>query len=173
MINNSVRFLRRGEGRGGGGDSWAALNQFYQELGDTFHHPLLRGASLRDADAVGARIPAGATRATKATGREAVAVAEADVAALLANGARRRSRRAGRCETSGHRCRAQAHASRRASQMAVLRWRVSTMALWRARRTDAGGVLDFKVERAAKVSVCASAGSRIAQIDRVRDLGVC
>ena len=41
---------------------------------------------------MGARIPAGATRATEATGREAVAVAEADVAALLANGARRRLR---------------------------------------------------------------------------------
>ena len=72
----------------------AALNQFSQELGDTFPSPLLRGASLRDADAVGARIPAGATRATEATGREAVAVTETSVAALLADGARRRSRRA-------------------------------------------------------------------------------
>ena len=85
-------FLRRGEGRGSRGGE-AALNQFSQELGDTFQSPLLRGASL-DADAVGARIIAGATRATEATGREAVAVAEADVAALLAAGARGRRRRA-------------------------------------------------------------------------------
>ena len=41
-----------------------------------------------DADAVGARIIAGATRATEATGREAVAVTKADIAALLAAGAR-------------------------------------------------------------------------------------
>ena len=91
-------FLRRGEGRGGGGDSWAALNQFYQELGDTFHHPLLRIASLDvrqsprlHADAVGAHIITGAARATVATGRVAVAIGEADVAALLADGARRRA----------------------------------------------------------------------------------
>ena len=163
-------------GRGGGGDSWAALNQFYQELGDTFHHPLLRIASLDvrqsprlHANAVGAHIITGAARATVATGRVAVAIGEADVAALLADGARRRS-----CETE--QCRETALMSRRARRCGFASMACQCMPStlsWRAQATNAGGVLDFKVERAAKVSVCASAGSRIARIDGAKALGVC
>ena len=88
------KFFTSWGGEGGRGRSSA--QPVFSRAGGHFPSPLLRGASLRDADAVGARIPAGATRATKATGREAVAVTETSVAALLADGARRRGRRARR-----------------------------------------------------------------------------
>ena len=77
----------------GGGACWRqGSTSFSHELGDAFQIFCCLGEGLEssDADAVGARIVTRATRATATTGREAVAVAEADVSALLANRARRR-----------------------------------------------------------------------------------
>ena len=74
-------------GRGGGGKVVGSAQPVFIMSWGTHFRSSAAGASL-DTDAVGARIIAGATRATKATGREAVAVTKADIAALLAAGAR-------------------------------------------------------------------------------------